>query len=132
MPVGSVHQPESKDSSRVRCRQTSRGVREDTTCLLLPSVDFCAVCTFATRDVCGLKNSPIKNIPYSSSFQSTRTTHEPRFWQHLSRFVLRAQSRAAPVFRGIQMSSSEVGVVVTGTTKPPGSHGSGRFVTFLA
>jgi hypothetical protein len=79
IPVGSVHQPEPEDSSRVGCRQKSRRGTADTTCLRLPCVDFSAVCRPTTLRLAGLKNSATKDIPYIGSFQQTHAHLDPRF-----------------------------------------------------
>lgn len=108
-PVGSVHQPESGDSSRVRCRGKSREAIADTTCWLLPCVDFGAVCCCsATRRSTGFKNSATKDIPYSSSFQATHAHEGLVFEQQLYRFVPGAQSWAHLYCAGISRDPASI------------------------
>lgn len=115
IPVGSVHQPESEDSSRDGCREKSRGVTADTTCLRLPRIDFGVVCRFATYRFAGLKKSATKNISLqnflSTQLDSTHAQHNLVFGQQLSRFVLNAQSWVAPVLRRIR-SGFSVGLLL--------------------
>ena len=132
MPVGSVHQPEPEHSSRVGCRDRSRGVTAATTCWLLPCIDFGAVCRLDTKRLAGLKKIAKKNIFYIGSFQSSSRARTSSFSDNSSPSSCRAHKVGTHPFAPDQLViQRQMAVVVTRTTRPTGSRSSGRLLRFL-